>query len=163
MSFAARERAERTGPPRNLQYPQRMDGLCSDARRWSPNTRIPPLAVSSADGRALQHLVRAGQIWPAKDLAVSSADGRALQRSPAQPRLRSRTSCSILSGWTGFAAERTDTARCTVEVLQYPQRMDGLCSALEIRERHLAHLRLAVSSADGRALQRSRLFVQSGG
>ncbi len=110
-----------------LQYPQRMDGLCSST---ACNCLMvsSPLAVSSADGRALQlillerpfvmdrHLqypqrmdgLCSHDIYPSSHvcpyLAVSSADGRALQRYWACSRAQIDVPCSILSGWTGFAA-----------------------------------------------------------
>src|SRR5579885_2649381 len=138
-----------------LQYPQRMDGLCSvilDLGRKA----LSVLAVSSADGRALQQ-----------------GAGRRAREAPEKP-------CSILSGWTGFAASRPPKPPPKPPHLQYPQRMDGLCSMVmgQINYRVTQHLQypqrmdglcsslpagtntignvLAVSSADGRALQRRR-------
>src|SRR5579885_2131254 len=112
----------------------------------------------------------------ATDLAVSSADGRALQHPPSGKVARVEESCSILSGWTGFAApwqlfkvdaipilqypQRMD-GLCSVFLppsvivernLQYPQRMDGLCSFSPLSQRSHVLRSLAVSSADGRAL-----------
>src|SRR5579885_1495719 len=162
---------------KHLQYPQRMDGLCS-LRNFVPYSWQPSLAVSSADGRALQQPHYQSRSQPDAQLAVSSADGRALQRARSRarsirylilqypqrmdglcsnaPRYFSRrersdlavssadgralqlccsphgrcrvSPCSILSGWTGFAAVKTDEKSKRLRSLQYPQRMYGLCS-----------------------------------
>ncbi len=95
---------------------------------------LPPspigLAVSSADGRALQHWLMQIDRFTQAILAVSSADGRALQQCKEQRMQAWQATCSILSGWTGFAAQRNFEAYgFDVPALQYPQRMDGLCSA----------------------------------
>ncbi len=128
-----------------------MDGLCSEERSESSITCVP-LAVSSADGRALQ-LQGCLASGGAPQLAVSSADGRALQRGLADCATITEESCSILSGWTGFAAVIISFPHCSAcplavssadgralqhraaagkqpgpADLQYPQRMDGLCS-----------------------------------
>ncbi len=112
----------------HLQYPQRMDGLCS----WTfllVISGVTILAVSSADGRALQLTYACRKISPSHCLAVSSADGRALQQvRGATWHFRQAITCSILSGWTGFAAWRPHVQLSPAETL-------------------------AVSSADGRALQ----------
>src|SRR5581483_2587665 len=160
----------------SLQYPQRMDGLCSQRHGYQlPPAR--PLAVSSADGRALQQRRCDQMAALLTDLAVSSADGRALQRLLGFADIpHAIRPCSILSGWTGFAAKSEANHPSHAYHLQYPQRMDGLCSFKDVS--HLAaHLNLqypqrmdglcsaawltarpsrrnlAVSSADGRALQ----------
>ncbi len=89
----------------HLQYPQRMDGLCSEQmiqveentatiacsilsgwtgfaafRGQRSQTFEFSLAVSSADGRALQPSGERQKAIQARRLAVSSADGRALQQ-----------------------------------------------------------------------------------
>ncbi len=210
-----------------MQYPQRMDGLCSQAASWPSLPPSPYLAVSSADGRALQprclHWLHRSRF----PLAVSSADGRALQPASRTARLSITRSCSILSGWTGFAAEdgevpgsfpdelavssadgralqpcrklcmihlekscsilsgwtgfaaSNEVSASPAGALQYPQRMDGLCSAgcaqpfrwfqlvlqypqrmdglcsFGVLNQAVQSGPLAVSSADGRALQQA--------
>ncbi len=118
---------------------------------------VPKLAVSSADGRALQPYYLDGSIV----LAYSACSILSGWTGFAAPELswqqtRSADPCSILSGWTGFAAcAMRSCAAWKVALavssadgralqpfgmyqsppiwtrLQYPQRMDGLCSACD--------------------------------
>src|SRR5579885_2664534 len=180
--FAALAIIRSARPSDILQYPQRMDGLCSG--RWNAGASRPTAVTSCSilsgwTGFAASETVRSSNTGC--NLAVSSADGRALQHPAAQRRtLALRQSCSILSGWTGFAASCNSSARgrgCALAVssadgralqrtpvrtecpdishLQYPQRMDGLCSDPGLLHNELL-AGLAVSSADGRALQPPR-------
>ena len=137
----------------SLQYPQRMDGLCS-------STRCPtclPLArllqyPQRMDG--LCSLLLAAAWKRAVQLAVSSADGRALQpTSRTRCCKMRRTPCSILSGWTGFAAanDHYAPARCC-EPCSILSGWTGF-AAEPLCPRASDVCSLAVSSADGRALQ----------
>src|SRR5579885_1774684 len=140
-----------------LQYPQRMDGLCSCDPTLAATPGERRLAVSSADGRALQPYYLDGSIV----LAYSACSILSGWTGFAAPELswqqtRSADPCSILSGWTGFAAcAMRSCAAWKVALavssadgralqpfgmyqsppmwtrLQYPQRMDGLCSACD--------------------------------
>src|SRR5579885_562132 len=138
----------------HLQYPQRMDGLCSRTVNLQPCSRISRLQYpqrmdglcSSPAGVAAQRTHPPLQYPQRMDgLCSSVAISSIWMPCPA---------CSILSGWTGFAAvSSTLTNRSIIPLavssadgralqletvthgllhdyyLQYPQRMDELCSS----------------------------------
>src|SRR5579885_1459847 len=103
MSFAAQGRQRHAERYRHLQYPQRMDELCS--HQVMEHTGAIQATCSILSG------------W----MSFAACAWQSHQYTP-------KPTCSILSGWMSFAAKCGGTNGIINTALQYPQRMDELCS-----------------------------------
>src|SRR5581483_3876014 len=103
MSFAAEQKAAIRRKSRNLQYPQRMDELCSRRASCQPDVE-----------QRLQYPQRMDELCSARYKISDGQPVRVLQYPQRMDELcsgvlsvRSKApaaSCSILSGWMSFAA-----------------------------------------------------------